>query len=521
MTGVAGGSRGCHTCRKRKIKCDGGRPTCKQCARGLWTCEGYNRTLAFRNHSSSTFSHKRRHYRRGNATQIDSLTTPSAQHIAHVSYAQNAGILADDRLLEPQSFAQAANQALYDQSFSSFITLCLPERASMDVPLAWLLSLHHGSIYSKTLSLAAAGVGYGWIGHEVHSSDALYLGRSLYCSALSSAQDLLNGSKYTEGLLPTIMMLLLYELFEFGTQSSLGWKAHASGIETILQLYAPQIFTKPLGFQLFYSYRTIGVLRSLTTRKSTFLSEAEWIDIPWSLGAKNSYHQFLDLAAEVPSILEQIDRLSAGNSLGQCEQTPLERLARQTLDLIHRMKEWEEFNSLRLAQGPPHTFSSSGTSMNSTDRLQPRVHRYPSRHTPGPGTDFDELQSARLMLFNWAVTLTLYISLYDKVPVRPYLGNMYWNESSHPISIRGLEFEAEALAYRVTLWADFCCQNAWQSFGPAIGIFSVKAAIQWYEARLKTGLPGTSQVLAQEQLQKCRTLLEHLTYSDRGSEFTL
>jgi hypothetical protein len=263
------------------------------------------------------------------------------------------------------------------------------------------------------------------------------------------------------------------------------------------------------------------VLRSLTLRKSTFLSKAEWINVPWPQGAKNSYHQFLDLAAEVPSILEQIDSLAGGDKPGQYEHTFLERLGRQTLDLIHRIKEWEELSSPRLAQGPPHIFSTSGTSMNSTDCLQPRAHRYPSRRTPATGTPFDELQSARLMLFNWAVTLTLYISLYDKLPVSPYLENMFWNESSHPISLHALEFEAESLAYKVTLWADFCCQNAWQSFGPAIGIFSVKAAMQWYEVRLKTCLPDTSEVLAQQQLQKCHTLLEHLTYCDRNSDFTL
>lgn len=262
-------------------------------------------------------------------------------------------------------------------------------------------------------------------------------------------------------------------------------------------------------------------MRSLALRKSTFLSKAEWIGIPWPQGAKNSYHQFLDLAAEVPGILEQIDSVSAGDSLAKYEHMFLERLARQTLNLIHRMKEWEKLNSPRLAQGPPHTFSSSGTSMNSTDCLQPRAHRYPSRRSPTTNTHFDELQSARLMLFNWAVTLTLYINLYDKFPVLPYLENLYWNERPQSISLHSLELEAESLANKVTLWADFCCQNAWQSFGPAIGIFSVKAAIQWYEVRLKTCLPIASQVLAQQQLQKCRMLLEHLTYCDRNSEFTL
>lgn len=166
----------------------------------------------FRNHSSSTFSNEPRRYRqRHNTPQTGPLKISSAQHGVNVPQTQGAGHWASNSLVEPRSFTQAVSKALYDQSFSSFITFCVPERASEEVPLAWLLSLYQGSVCSNTLSLAAAGVGYGWIGHEAHSNDALYRGRSLYCSALSSAQGLLSSSNYAEQLLPTIMMLLLYE----------------------------------------------------------------------------------------------------------------------------------------------------------------------------------------------------------------------------------------------------------------------------------------------------------------------
>ncbi|KAK9478670.1 hypothetical protein V1514DRAFT_319935 [Lipomyces japonicus] len=40
MVGVAGGSRGCATCRKRKIKCDEVYPVCGQCARSKRDCPG-------------------------------------------------------------------------------------------------------------------------------------------------------------------------------------------------------------------------------------------------------------------------------------------------------------------------------------------------------------------------------------------------------------------------------------------------------------------------------------------------
>lgn len=33
---------GCWTCRARKVKCDEGRPTCRQCRRNGRECEGYN-----------------------------------------------------------------------------------------------------------------------------------------------------------------------------------------------------------------------------------------------------------------------------------------------------------------------------------------------------------------------------------------------------------------------------------------------------------------------------------------------
>ncbi len=34
---------GCHTCRRRRVKCDERRPTCERCERGNHECEGYLR----------------------------------------------------------------------------------------------------------------------------------------------------------------------------------------------------------------------------------------------------------------------------------------------------------------------------------------------------------------------------------------------------------------------------------------------------------------------------------------------
>ncbi|KAL2829379.1 hypothetical protein BJY01DRAFT_255022 [Aspergillus pseudoustus] len=39
-------SKGCHSCRARKILCDQGRPGCSQCQQGGWECPGYRDTLS-------------------------------------------------------------------------------------------------------------------------------------------------------------------------------------------------------------------------------------------------------------------------------------------------------------------------------------------------------------------------------------------------------------------------------------------------------------------------------------------
>ncbi|KAL2859337.1 hypothetical protein BJX68DRAFT_226138 [Aspergillus pseudodeflectus] len=39
-------SKGCHSCRTRKILCDQGRPGCSQCLQGGWECPGYRDTLS-------------------------------------------------------------------------------------------------------------------------------------------------------------------------------------------------------------------------------------------------------------------------------------------------------------------------------------------------------------------------------------------------------------------------------------------------------------------------------------------
>jgi Fungal Zn(2)-Cys(6) binuclear cluster domain len=47
MVGVPGRSKGCHTCRKRKIGCSQERPYCFNCIKSSRVCTGYQRDRVF------------------------------------------------------------------------------------------------------------------------------------------------------------------------------------------------------------------------------------------------------------------------------------------------------------------------------------------------------------------------------------------------------------------------------------------------------------------------------------------
>jgi hypothetical protein len=120
--------------------------------------------------------------------------------------------------LNLQLFAHAVNTAQYDQILASFVTFCLPTQPSEEVPLAWLSSLAREPKKSKALLLSSASLGYGWMGHVENRVDVSNNGRRFYSQALGRLRSTLSQPALNSDLLPTILMLLLYEVFLFSRQ---------------------------------------------------------------------------------------------------------------------------------------------------------------------------------------------------------------------------------------------------------------------------------------------------------------
>lgn len=270
----------------------------------------------------------------------------------------------------------------------------------------------------------------------------------------------------------------------------------------------------------------------MVTRKATFLSQKDWIHIPWTLQPKNTFHQFLDLAAEVPALLERADSLPASIDTALVSSEILD-LLHQSADLIRRLKVWERSSGIRLPFGPPQHLPPASYNQ---ARLEPLKHCYPSKSPQTLGTPFDPLQCTRLMLFYWAITLTLYTTIFENPVLSRYLPTLphYHSRSGPRFGNENMAFnfhsvnedpllhvftraDATQLADKISLWVDFCSRNAWQSFGPAIAIFSLKVAIRWYRYDQSINLASCPRKKRgyrhQPQLDRCLELLERLTFN--------
>ncbi|KAJ5489412.1 hypothetical protein N7539_004302 [Penicillium diatomitis] len=76
MVGVGGHSKGCKTCRRRRVKCDETKPTCTRCQKAGYKCDGYVQFAEFIDVTAQV-SHKRQS-KRDSTSATSTPCSPSA-----------------------------------------------------------------------------------------------------------------------------------------------------------------------------------------------------------------------------------------------------------------------------------------------------------------------------------------------------------------------------------------------------------------------------------------------------------
>lgn len=228
---------------------------------------------------------------------------------------------------------------------------------------------------------------------------------------------------------------------------------------------------------------------------------------------KTAFHKLLDLAAETACVLEDFDNVMNANHRSLPH---LQKAAASIALLLLRLKQWEKLHGCILPDGPPKAFSGPlliPEVSQSTDKSLDR-HWYPGKYPDRSDVQFLLLQQVRLMLPFWALVVSLHTCILEMqafplvVPtsVSTDPGSEVTKEFYQDIRMAMTTHDAAVSSERIGVWFNFAVQDAWQSFGPVFGIFSLKAAILWYQVYQKRRLPDLELDRA-EELEKCQRLL--------------
>ncbi len=433
MVGVAGKSKGCSTCRKRKKGCDLARPSCGQCLKSGHVCGGYQKDLTFIHHKipgkdrQPATVHKASLQTDRSCSNDGSLSTASSDR----SYSPSCSAVVSWPAASPNHDWEVSSELGQQQSWLSPSLQSL----SSNLTLTALTTLHTSLFYSVflprtpfttqtsltsfrnssnwthfipelvnndlSLQLAFLALSSSRIGHDSHDENLLASSQNLYGKALREMQRALSDPKRrnTEEVILACSTLGLYEIFETQASAAVqlgaapnGWLLHAAGVGRLLQARGPESFATAKGHSIFLHVRVLITIRYSTARKACFLSQPQWLTLPWKNHAKNMLHKMMDVMVFLPEVLETYDNLQAdtGLDLGEARRERQSLLAK-CIVLDKQLQKWYTALCAEVNGRPLwHTFPSDDVS-------------YPFSHM----FRFDESVVAYTMLLYWTCSMTL------------------------------------------------------------------------------------------------------------------
>ncbi|KAL6702209.1 N-terminal fungal transcription regulatory domain-containing protein [Trichoderma pleuroticola] len=320
----------CHTCRARKLGCDGKRPSCSQCAGTKIKCGGYQYDLVFipsqLSIGPSTKSKARKDGKVGKKRgDCPSLRTSTSTDSSDEVFQEAKPIVKHDAAPVRPSLAWPFQDiiSLVVQNFSPTVLSSNSAFMNWDVDIyprvcgAWIellpvLSMtrrYEMALSSSVKALAVSILSRGRNG-IAPISDAL----TAHCSALHSLHDSLHHIAHTadsDVLAVAIMCLMISELILPTAISSSA--AHAAGLSDLIQLHSPEAYSSGPSHRIFIGLRPAMIIHSIRNKQPTFLASYEWRTIPFQHVKANSFHALMTEATAIPSILVDIDQLKYGS----------------------------------------------------------------------------------------------------------------------------------------------------------------------------------------------------------------
>ncbi|KAJ9496915.1 hypothetical protein H2202_007692 [Exophiala xenobiotica] len=279
-----GPSRGCYTCRKRRVKCDETRPECGNCKKRKQPCPGY-RDLFDTLHKDETHMHthtaahnnKKAISRKNPRVEIpedldidiDDLILPELSTSASTSSStpQSGNALI---LIEPSRNAEADCLAYF---FANYVNI--PRDPSTNIFIEHILPLYLNAPLDSALTQAANAVAINvtqmWMSRNIDS----YLARGTYAKAVSLLKCALEDptESKSDHTLAAVFLLDFYDSLNKRFVGFIDNGTHQQGAVALLRHRGGENFKTPTSQRLFTALRSRHISFSMQTGQKVMLSE--------------------------------------------------------------------------------------------------------------------------------------------------------------------------------------------------------------------------------------------------------
>ncbi|RFU23710.1 hypothetical protein B7463_g12628, partial [Scytalidium lignicola] len=494
----------CHTCRAKKLGCDGKQPACSQCLLTGKRCGGYQHDLIFVQCSLKRRAVSHARFKEPEKTSIGELDINTYRARNTDSSSLSNKEMTVDCLT---TMSSRLNRTSIDELTALVVWHYTPE-----CELSWLSSVWstsrpricgawvevlpsitglgcHEPLLSSAIKALAVSIRNKGQGESAWKSDSI----EAYGSALRSLNKGLRVITNTPSheLVAAIMCLTLAELMIPSSESAWNAHAHVRGVSELLRISGPEIYASGILHKLFVGFRPIMIFEAFRSRRSTFLALDEWKVIPFHLHPPSSMQSLLSEAVTLPAALQNSDRL---------EILPLDKanvLAHEALllffDVLRRLKRWNE-SFRKEMHGPLHWPNSTSTSKSS----QPT-----SVLICSPTFWFPSISVANTLTHFWAFQIICLVHIHKLESSYASLDNERFVMETE-VPVRSLKDNSIELATRICQSMKYMMQNDMKLYGSTSTWFPLSAAYDIFKYYGKE---------TEEQLAWCRGIIAQLVQS--------
>ncbi|KAJ5363942.1 uncharacterized protein N7496_009655 [Penicillium cataractarum] len=389
MGGVPYKSKGCNTCRRRKVRCDETKPECMRCVKNGHECLGYERRRVFIQGASKT-SHTLAHRPRDPpAEQSSSSETSSSSSPEADSDIPWFDVNPETRIQFVANFVDCfePSAVIRDGKYRTFTHL-------QDTFPGFVGS-------SPVLDKAATALSAAFLAKTKQNNDLLTYSTRLYGQILQTVHSRIrSGRKCGQDLLFATVIFQIYELVNCSPLGFRAWLAHVQGSNAILAQYnspsplsvTEHLFRRQLKF--------VTVCDAVGMRKSAYNYSQFWQNPPPENPWREPVDIILDSIMECSSLMEQVDSLiQSGDPSVRREYEKGEQLLGSCLSFKDQLD--IDFRGMQKVLGIPWSFPQQEPFWSELD------HTIPQDIFPD-AIDYPSLTCSESHLLWWTTFILLY-----------------------------------------------------------------------------------------------------------------